>query len=205
MSLDGTYTGLTAAVAAWAHRTDLTSVIADCVVLAEARIARDLRIKRTLTLATLSTVANVQTVDLPTDFLELASIDVSGTPGHSLSFMGNEILNQRYPQDGRTGEPYFYAVQGNALLLGPPPDGVYSVNIVYYPRYPALSVTPTNWLLTNHPSIYLYGTLAEVADHISDMEAMSKWEGKYKAAIKQLDEADDQASFGGTALRVRTQ
>ena len=75
-----TYTDLQASVANWLHRTDLTDVIPDLIVLAEARIARDLRLRSQVVSTTLSTVANQRTVTFPTDWLEFENVTLVGDP-----------------------------------------------------------------------------------------------------------------------------
>ena len=199
------YTDLQASVASWMHRTDLTTVIPDLVVLAEARIARDLRLRRQVTSTTLSTVAATQAVALPSDYLELENISctVSGID-RNLEYINIERLNVKYPDGSWNGPPMVYTLEGDNILLGPVPDAVYSLPIFYYSRWVALATTSTNWLLTNHPNIYLYATLAEAADYVHDAEAMAKWESKYNLGVKQLQDSDDKSMFSGSALRVRT-
>ena len=80
MSLDGTYTGLQASIASWLHRSDLTAIIPDLIVLAEARLARDLRLRKMVTTTTSSTVASTQGITLPADFLEIENLSVLTNP-----------------------------------------------------------------------------------------------------------------------------
>lgn len=203
MSLDGTYTGLQASIASWLHRSDMTAIIPDLVVLAEARIARDLRIRRMITDTTLATVGGTQSVALPSDYLEVENISVATSPERDLVYMNIQSMNVKYPVGGYTGTPVAYTLEGNNLLLGPTPDTVYSLPILYYARFAALTVTPTNWLLTNHPNVYLFGALAEAGDYVRDGESLGKWESKYQQAVKQLQDADDRSMFSGSQLRVR--
>ena len=64
-------------------------------------------------------------------------------------------------------------------------------------------MTPTNWLLSNHPNIYLFGALAEAGDYARNASA-GMWEQKYHAGVSTLQAADDEAMFSGSALRVRS-
>ena len=200
----GTYTELQASIADWLHRGDLTAIIPDFVALAESRISRDLRLRAQLTSTTLSTVADTQAVALPTDFLEIENLScTSGGMDRSMEFVTLERLNLSYPEGSGNGIPSVYSVVGSNLYLGRVPDGVYSLPFGYYAKFAALSVTPTNWLLTNHPGVYLFAALAESADY-AQSEQIGKWEGKYSALVKALQDADSQAKFSGAALRVRT-
>ena len=203
MALDGTYTGLQASVAAWLHRTDLTAVIPDLIVLAEARIARDLRLRRQVSTSTLTTVGGTRTVSLPSDWLEMENLSLATAIEHNMSAVSVEVLGWEYPTGTYSGEPRVYAIEGDSILLGPTPDAAYTLNILYYARWAALSVTPTNWLLTKHPNIYLFATLAEAGDYIQDAEKTVQWDAKYQQSAKALQDAEDAAMFSGSSLRVR--
>ena len=203
MSLDGTYTGLQASIASWLHRSDLTAIIPDLIVLAEARLARDLRLRKMVTTTTSSTVASTQGITLPADFLEIENLSVLTNPQRNPLYMNIEALNVKFPAGTANGTPSFYTLEGDQILFGPTPDAVYSINLMYYARLAALSVTPTNWLLTAHPNIYLFAALAEAGDYTANDEAVTKWERKTMLGIKTLQDADDTAMFSGSSLRVR--
>ena len=198
-----TYADLLSAVAAWSHRDDLTGVIPDFVTIAEARIARDLRLRKQVVNTALSTVAATQTVALPSDFLEIENITLSSTnPPRQIHIVTPEIMDEKYPANFYAGEPVVYTILGDNLVLGPTPDAVYTISLDYYQRLPALS-SAVNWLYTNHPSVYLYATLCEVAAYAFDKEAEAKWDSRYRADAADVQSRDDDALRSGTAMRVR--
>lgn len=197
------YTDLQASIAAWLHRTDLTSVIPDFVALAEARIARDLRIKSMVTETTLTTVAGTQSVALPTGWLEFENVTVSGSPDRNLNYVPVQHLNEKFPSNDYSGQPVVYSIEGDNILFGPVPDTAYSVDVLYYKRFDPLSTTATNWLLTNHPNIYLFAALAEAAPYVADDERVGIWEQKYSSDVARLQQVDDQGQNSGSVLRVR--
>lgn len=204
MAIDGTYTGLQTSIADWLHRSDMTTIIPDLIVLAEARIARDLRLRRQVSNVTLATIAATQAVALPSDYLELENISViQGGVNRQLTYINIESLNAKYPDGSYSGCPQVYGFEADNLLFGPTPDAVYSLETYYYARFAALSVTPTNWLLTNHPNIYLFAALAEAGDYTRDKNNVPIWDGKYQRDVAHLQKADDAAMFSGAALRVR--
>jgi hypothetical protein len=199
-----TYTDLQAAVANWTKRTDLTSIIPDFVTLAESRIARDLRLRLQLATAALTCVTGSQTVTFPTGLLEFENLTLVSSPNRPLHVVTPELLDQKYPEAFWTGIPTVYAVVGNTIRLGPTPDSAYTINIDYYKRFDPLATTPTNWLLTNYPMVYLAATLGETALYVQDDGAAAKWESRYQAEVKRLQDADDAAVRSGSAMRVRT-
>lgn len=199
-----TYTDMLASVAGWMNRTDLTAMIPDFVALAETRIARDLRLRRQVANAAILTVANTQSVTLPSDFLEIENIGLSSTsPQAPLSFVTPEIMDRRYPAGYNSGQPVVYTTLGDTIQLGPTPDSVYTVSLDYYQRLAALTVTPTNWLLTNYPMVYLSAALVEGSLYLHDTDKVALWDARYRAEVKSLQETDDIALHGGSVMRVR--
>jgi hypothetical protein len=199
-----TYSDLQTSIAGWLNRSDLTAVIPDFVTLAEGKIARDLRIRKQVVNTTLTTVAGTQTVSLPSDFLELENISLTSTsPPGALSVVTPEIMDRKYPAGYGTGQPVVYALVADTIQFGPTPDAAYTVSLDYYQRFAALSVTPTNWLLTNYPSIYLFGALAEAASYLMDEPRAAMWTQRYGQECAALQSMDDQAVRSGSAMRVR--
>jgi hypothetical protein len=200
-----TYTDLLASVAAWLNRSDLTTVIPDFVTLAEGRIARDLRLRKQVANTTLSTVSGTQTVALPSDFLEAENLTLSNTsPVGALSVVTPEYIDRKYPPSANyTGQPAVYTIVGDSLVLGPTPDGVYTLSLDYYQRFTALSTASTNWLLTNHPAVYLNACLVEGSAYLMDADKAKAYEARYQAAISDLQFRDDAALRSGSAMRVR--
>ena len=199
------YTELCASVAVWLNRTDLTSIIPDFVTLAEARVARDLRLRAQVTNDALTTVAGDKAVALPSDWLEFENLTITSTdPKRTLHVVTPEYLDERWPENAITGIPTDYTVVGGNLELGPTPDAAYTISADYYQRFPALSSSSTNWLLTNHPNIYLFAALAEGSLFMMDEQRAAMWEGKYEADATALQDADDKALRSGSSMRVRT-
>ena len=91
------------------------------------------------------------------------------------------------------------------LEFAPAPDGDYTVEIVYYQKIPALSATATNgvnWLLTDHPDAYLYGSLMHSAPYLQADERVGLWAGKYQQVIQQITSSDEKAKFSGSTPSV---
>ena len=197
------YTDLLASMASWADRTDLTSIMPDLVVLAEERINRELRVRKMVVNTTIPTVANTQYVTLPSDWLEIESIFLLVAPPNNLQVITSEQMGARFPAGYYTGTPKFFAVIGEVLQLGPTPDGVYSVSMDYYKRFTALATTPTNWLLTQNPSVYLSAAMVELAIFLRDADQIALWDAKFRAAIAALETSDEMSLRSGSTIRVR--
>lgn len=193
------YTWLQGKVARWLRRTDLAADIPDFIMLAEKRISSDLDARLQNTTTTLLTVAGVATVTLPDDLNGIRSLVIPARG--KLDFMTPEALETRYA-DQSTGTPRNYAIEGGLLKLGPIPDDVYQLGCVYRAEIPPLaaSVNGINWLIAEHPEIYLAATLCEGFLAIRDTASLQTWEGKYRAAVDALD-TNDWNSAGTMAVR----
>lgn len=198
------YTDILASVASWMDRDDLTTQIPDFVALAEARISRDLRIRRQVLTTSLTTTASVQTVSLPATFLEIENMTITSvTPQASLSVVTPEVMDRRFPASYQTGQPQLYSILGDNLYFGPTPDTAYTVELHYYARFDPLATTATNWLLTNHPMVYLAGAMCEGWLYLMDADKVALWDSRYRAEVKALQETDDSALRSGSEMRVR--
>lgn len=197
------YSDLQSSIAGWLNRTDLTSVIPDFVRVAEARIATSLRIRRQVANTTLTCTAGVQSVTLPTDFLEAENLTLSTTsPPAPLSVVTPEIMDRKYPAGYQTGQPVVYCYLGNTIQLGPTPDAAYVISLDYYQRLD-LATSSTNWLMTNYPMVYLAASMVEACLYTRDDAGVQLWDARYTAEVKRMQDADDEALRSGSAMRVR--
>lgn len=182
----GTYSDLKNAIAGWLHRADLTSVIPTFIELAEADIRRDVRCRAME--ATDSGSLTSATQALPSDFLQARRVILSDrvqtyvTPSvwHGI----DEDTTDRYTILGTNLK--FQASSGDYQLD-------------YYAAFDALSEDgDTNWLLTNHPDVYLFGALQNAAGYVGKMQ--QAYEARYQRAIANLAAVEQR--FGGP-LAVR--
>jgi hypothetical protein len=201
-----TYAELKTSVADWLNRSDLTAAIADFISLAEAQMERVLRNRNMLTRGT----GNITTeyTALPTDFLDGLTLKLTGTnPITPLQF---ETLNSLDQLQNTTylssGKPLFYAIIGSNFRVLPVPDSTYAYELDYYAKLAKLSATnTTNWLLTQAPDIYLYGSLLQAAPYLQNDERIPVWVALYTKGIDDLRLADNRSNQAGTMLaRART-
>lgn len=200
-----TYADLQASIASWMNRTDLTTVIPDFVTIAESRMARDLRVRNQIVSSTLTATAGVQSVALPTDWLEFENLSVTVTGGAdtNLQYLTIEQMDAKYPNGGSQSKPFVYTIEGSNLMLGPVPDVNYTIGILYYARFSSLITASTNWLMTNYPNLYLYGCLREASLFVKDEQRAAHWDGLYMKTAADVQDIDDKASHSGSALRVK--
>ena len=196
------YSELKTAVANWLDRDDLTDRIPEFIALAEARFNRVLRIRAMESKQTASTVAGQQNLALPARFVQMRNVQINTTPVTPMQYVTPEIFDRLYGGSS-SGTPKFYTVIANELQLGPTPDSVQTIEMLFYETFQALSdANPTNWVITNAPDIYLYGSLMEAEPFIMNDARLPLWATGFQTAVGDIQEQDNKDRHSGSALRV---
>ena len=195
-----TYAELQTAVGNWLNRTDLTTAIPDFITLAEAKMKRRVRHWRMESRATAETVAGQRTLALPNGYIEMRNLKINATHVDVLEFLPPSVM---YENSSAQGQPKYYTVQGDQLVLEPVPDSAYEIEMGYL-SFDVLSDSNTsNWVLTNHPDLYLYGTLLEAAAYIKDNDYVPVWKSGYDLALREILKDDKSGRWNGTPLIMR--
>jgi hypothetical protein len=197
------YTELKASVADWLNRTDLTSVIPDFIALAEAQIERTLRTRQMIVRATASIDTEYSAV--PADFLETKSIKLNTNPVTSLTFETVDALDAlKSTTYISAGKPQYFSIVGGQVRVLPVPDSTYTAELIYYAKLSKLSSTnATNWLLTQAPDVYLYGSLMQASPYLKDDSRIPVWAAIYTRGLEELQIADDRGATSGGAIMMR--
>jgi len=196
------YQELQDAVATWIDRTDLTTTIPDFISLAEARFIRKIRHWKMEKSDTLTTVGGTAAVDLPADYLEMRSLTLDVQPSRSLELLPPAI---NYNGQSSTGLPSGYTIQDGKIRLHPVPDGAYDLIVGYYAFIPLSAVNDENWLLTDYPDVYLYGSLLQAEGFVMNDKRLGVWKGALDEALGELRKDASSARWNGSPLIIRGQ
>lgn len=196
---------LKTAIANRLGRTNLTALIPDFVTLAQGRIlygtqdpdfpSPPLRIMQMLALESTSLAV------LPTGYLEAARFTIPASYGpQRLAFISPDEFAD-LPTNAAT--PEFFTLQdGKIAVQGGLPT---AFTFAYYKAFPALVAdADTNWLLTNHPGVYLYAALIEGYAHIKDDAHIPMAARMYAGLLGGLIDADRAARHSGSILTVQS-
>ena len=197
-----TYSTLQTAVANWLDRDDLTDRIPEFIALAEARMNRVLRIRLMEGKYTASTVAAQRNYALPASYIQMRNFQLNTSPITPLQYVTPEIYDRLW--GGSTGgTPQFYTIVAGEVQLGPLPASVLTMEMLFYKKISALSVTnTTEAMLTDNPDIYLYGALLEAEPFIMNDERVGLWAQGFQQSVANLQEQDNKDRHSGSALRV---
>ena len=193
---------LKTAIADTLNRDDLTSVIPQFVSLAQAQFNRKIRSHRQITRGSLTIDAQFEA--LPADWLETIRITMDANPIRVLTQISmDDLTRYRTAIDNTTDAPVYFAHNGTDIELFPTPSTSYTGEITYYAKVTALSADEdTNWLLTNNPDVYLYGSLVHTAPYLKDDARIALWAGLLAQAMSEIEDETAAARFG-SPLRMR--
>ena len=156
--------------------------------------------------ATTTTTAGQAFYDLPTDLIELRNITYdNNSQSHALRYLSPESVSREYGTV-LSGQPRAYTNLGNDLKLTPAPDAAYTISINYYSQLRSLSdnVT-TNDVLTEYPSLYLFGSCLEGAIYLNDTEQTNRFGSVFQKALDDVQRAEEAARYSGTVMTTSIQ
>ena len=201
------YSELKSSVANWLNRSDLTTEIQDDFIkLTEADINSKLRIRSMIAQASIT--IDAETENLPAGFLQIRDFYIlSGATKIPLRYVTPSQMDQ-LRGTSVTGCPTAYTILGDTLRFMPKPDASYSGILNYYKTFDALSDSNTsNFILSSHPAIYLYGSLFHASNFLGgiDPKQVSVWQSMYATALERLELNDREDQFSGSPLQIRSE
>lgn len=188
MALD-TYDNLKLALADWMHRADLTGAIPDYIGLAEARIKALLWRPNEDQVTDLLTAAGVAYVSLPAGFLHARSLSIPNVMPVLAYVTPADYASRNYV--GNSAGPREYTLMDGKIYLGPLPDRVYPLHLVYQGTFTPLSpLNQSNSLLAKWPNLYLWAALAEAASYCEDADKAARYEAKFRDALAGINQSE---------------
>ena len=199
------YSALKTSIANWLNRSDLTTEIEDFIVLAEKDFNSKLRIRKMISES--SVTINAETVALPTGFLQIRDFFITqGGTKHSLTYITPTQMDQ-IKGSSVTGQPTTYTIIGENFRFAPKPSTTYTATLNFYKEFDPLSDSNTsNFILTSHPAIYLYGSLYHSANFLGGVEPrlIQQWQQMYATALERLERNDREDQYGNAPLQQRS-
>ena len=197
MSIE-TYSELQAAIADLLNRTDLTAQIPNWISLCEAALNRDLDCPQMQVTTTITITG--ETYPLPADFGGVKSLRINSGAGSPVEYVTPDILDDLAIM---TGTPTAYTISGDVFYFNPAPGSATAARLRYRQLIPALSSTnPTNWVLTRHSDVYLYGAAMHSAPYLQADDRLSTWASLYGALVSDINNQGRKQAEGSTLQTV---
>lgn len=192
-----TYPELVIELEAYLNRADFTPRIPTFIALTEARLNRllddpEMEVRTTAT-------GTGQYTTLPADFKRMIGVS-TGNYFELQQVSASEITS--YDQT-ITGQPRKYALVDGAITFAPI-NAAAPITMLYVRRIPALTAaSPTNWLLTLAPDLYLYGALMQASIYGWDDDRAPGFKALFDEAVAELKSDGDNRRWGSAPIRPR--
>lgn len=183
----GTYSELQATLIRWLHRSDLTDLVADFVTLAESGLNRLLTLCAMEQQDQLVMTPGARFVAAPSGMGKPIALWLETVNRPKLQ----PVLPENLRVDLNSGAPDQWAIDGSRLAFNRQADQPYTVSLRYVKKLALSDAAPTNWVLTNHPDVYLYAALLEAAPYMRDDQRQAAWQMRLNDSIQQLKNADN--------------
>lgn len=177
------YTELKAAVTTWLSRGDIATQSADCISLAEAALNRELPAVETD--VTLTGTLNSRIIDISAQScVEPIALFVAETALDEVEL--TPLVDGTFPYRVSSGYPRAWAIDGSNINFDCPLDQAYPFRFRLRQRFALSDAAPTNWLLTNHPDLYLAASIVWGGVFIQDDPTMARWASILNSALPSV-------------------
>ena len=195
---------------------ELVDFLPEAVVLTEEDMKNRLRIRQLKYRAQAD--HNEEYEWLPDDYADMQSVKIlhkEDSNGRRLETPVNPLTNAQFDRMPFIRSSSFarnYTILGKQIRFRPVPtpieDGTPDAErpkfeLVYYAKdNPLTAASPTNEILAVHPSLYLWGTLANSGQFLREKpEWIGKWESNYEGAMVKANEASKESEQSGPTAR----
>lgn len=193
------YTDMKSAVTNWMARADVAGEADDFIDFAEARLNRELDPIEQDT--TLTGAANGNEIDVSSLSLDKPISLFLAQPGLNEVEMTPKAPGT-FPFVSVSGRPRYYSVdiKGGKIQFDRPLDGEYPFRFRFSQRFSLSDDAPTNWLLTNHPDVYLAAVLVWGGMFIRDSDFYNQWTSVLEPGIASVKHFIAQSKRGNLTV-----
>lgn len=185
------YASLKTALGEWDGRTDTTTDADALIAFAESYFNVKLRLRQMETTDDLTPTSNVCT--LPSDYIEYKRVVEKASIRRKLAYITEDAADGLYPTRA-SGLACHFMIVGSSLTALPLSSN--DIELTYYQKIPALSASnTTNWLLLQHPNLYLHACLLYAGELHKDDGQITKESTFLKTYIDLLHAADNRGKF----------
>ena len=188
-----TYAALKSEITSWSLRNDslVTDRIPNFIALAEARINRSIATRENEVETELSMTPGSRYVALPASFNYPLGLWLKAwLPRQRLQ----QVLASELPvKTNVSGYPEYWAVDGSNIAFDKLASAAHTFDLRYVADKTLSDTSPANYVLTNYPDLYLWGSLVELASFVRDDKELQKYEARYQQALQDAMDNENSA------------
>lgn len=184
---------------------DFDNILSGAIDYAEQRCYRELNLISTVQTDQSTTLTPSQRdVDIPTTFVVVNNVNAISPAGagyvlgvrNPLIPVTRDVLDMLWPDNTTTGLPTMYCMVDQwSMLVGPPPDDDYQLEIIGTYRPDPLSDTNTTTFLTQRlPDLFMAASMVYMSGYMRNFGAQAgdpamgaSWEAQYQALKGSAD------------------
>ncbi|MGE0278343.1 MAG: hypothetical protein AB7R40_23350 [Nitrospiraceae bacterium] len=201
MALITDYASLQAHVLDTIRRSDLTTQVKNFIQQFEATARDDFRLRKLIDRGTVTVSSD--SVAMPSDYHSLDSWYHDGPVYYGPIFTTSPgEIGRLKTTLGATGVPQYASIVNGRARFAPAADQAYSTKLTYWAKVVNLSDSITsNWLLADHPDIYLYGACLESAPFLKHDTRLVTWSQILEKRIEAFYQTQQDAINSGNMKR----
>lgn len=165
---------------------------------AEQWLWRRLRVRQMLATATGTMSISSDTIALPTGFVGIKLLWITGTNKAKLILKTEQEVELAFEYDSagarQNNKPRIYYVSASAIQMDQTADAAYPYRMLHYKQLDALSESnPTNFLTDRAPTLLRAACMGMANDFLKDDKEKTYWLAKAQGEINELHREDDMA------------
>lgn len=186
------YGELKTAISNWSIDNNLSDRIPEFIALCESRVRSDIELVSQEVTETLA-ISSELTAYNP-GLIQVKRLNIQGNPPNILQYRTNQQISLL--DYSEVGKPKFYTITGDNIRVYPTPNQAYTADITYTKALDAfVDDADTNYILSNFPGVYLYGSLLELSKYVQDNEETERYSTLYLGAVKDVMRSEVKKKF----------
>lgn len=197
--------------------TNYVAALPNIIDDAEQRVYRELDLLTTIVRDSTGTLtANSRNFTFPQHFVVSEAVNVytpvsTTTNRYQLVPTSREFLDAVWPNEAAASTPsvpqYYAMITDQTIIVGPPPDAAYTVEVIGTVRPAPLSASNTTTYLTTYlPDVFLaaslvfsYGYMKDFGAVTDDPNAPGSWEAHYQKLIASANTEENRKKYASQA------
>jgi hypothetical protein len=180
-----TYSGLQSAALNFIERPAETNEVKGWIDLAEARLNRKIAaVEVDTTLTGTSSSRNISVSSL--SISRPVALKFVNDDGDESDLVMRSLASLSFLDDNGEPSEWAYDSDDNQLVLNRPLDAADTFRFIYREKFALSDSATTNWLLTNHPDLYLAATLIWGAAYREEIQNAVAWKAILDEGIEEV-------------------